>query len=356
MLGRGVDQVLPHPSPPALYEPHVASALDYVHLAERAHGRIQKPASFASIWGDALEVLERLRPDLRIINLETAVTRSDRPWPEGINYRMNPRNIPCLTAASVDCCVLANNHVVDWGREGLLETLDALHRAGLKTAGAGRDAEEAAAPAILPVPKKGRVLVYALACPSSGVPGDWAAGPNRPGVNFLAEPSATAIEPIAARIRSDGAQGDVVVVSVHWGENWGYGVDHGDRAFALGPVESADVDIVHGYSSHHAKAIEVYRGKPILYGCGDFLNDYEGIENHEAYRGDLVLMYIVKFDAANRQLADLKMVPFPIRNFRLNFANIREANWLQQTMDRECRRFGGHVNPSDDAMLSLSWR
>ena len=125
---------------------------------------------FAYVWGDALDAVGKRRPDAWIVNLETAVTRADDTWPKGINYRMNPDNLPCLVVAGVDCCVLANNHVLDWGLDGLIETLEVLERVGIKTTGAGRNLEEAAAPAILQLPGERRALVYAFACPSSGVP------------------------------------------------------------------------------------------------------------------------------------------------------------------------------------------
>ena len=354
MTGRGIDQILPHPSDPILYEPVVKSAIDYVRFAEEANGPIPRPVSFDYIWGDALEAIARLRPDARIVNLETAVTSADRPWPKGINYRMNPKNLPCIPAAGVDCCVLANNHVIDWGREGLSETLDVLRLAGLKTAGAGETGDEAAAPAVLPVADKGRVLVYAFACPSSGVPHDWAAAGDRSGVNFLAETSEAAIEPIAARIGRDRQPGDVVLCSLHWGPNWGYDISATDRAFARGLIDRAGVDVVHGHSSHHPKAIEVHGGKPIFYGCGDFLNDYEGIENHRPYRDDLALMYLVDVDAETGQLAGLRMIPFRIRNFRLNRASDAEAEWLRRTMDRECWQFGGKVRLDRSGELILT--
>ncbi len=130
MTGRGIDQVLPHPSKPVLYEPYVKDAVDYVHLAERANGPIPKPVSHSYIWGDALDVLERMAPDLRIINLETSITTSEDYWRgKGINYRMHPQNAPCITAAKTDLCVLANNHVLDWGFAGLIETLETLKTA-----------------------------------------------------------------------------------------------------------------------------------------------------------------------------------------------------------------------------------
>ena len=140
MLGRGVDQILASPSPPELFEPQVTSAVTYLQLAEEVNGPIPRRVAPDYVWGDALLVLTEQPVAARIVNLETAVTTSDRYCPKGINYRMHPDNAACLTAGRVDCCVLANNHVLDWGREGLIETLDTLRRAGMGTAGAGRDA------------------------------------------------------------------------------------------------------------------------------------------------------------------------------------------------------------------------
>jgi poly-gamma-glutamate synthesis protein (capsule biosynthesis protein) len=91
---------------------------------------------------------------------------------------------------------------------------------------------------------------------------------------------------------------------------------------------------VHGHSSHHPKGIEIYRGRLILYGCGDYLNDYEGIEGHERYRGDLVLMYFPTLDPAGR-LVTLRMVPLRLRKFRLERATRADAAWLKATLERE---------------------
>ena len=128
MLGRGVDQILPHPSQPQLHEPHVGSALDYVHLAEE--GRIPRHVDPAYVGGDVLAVLHDRKPAALFINLETAITRGSKPWPKGINYRMHPANVGCLTAAQIDCCALANNHVLDRGQDGLLENLATLRSEG----------------------------------------------------------------------------------------------------------------------------------------------------------------------------------------------------------------------------------
>jgi hypothetical protein len=144
MPGRGVDQILPHPGDPELREPYVRDARAYVDLAEDAHGPIPRPVSFGWPWGDALRVLDEIAPDVRVINLETSITASRGFAPgKAICYRMSPGNVPCVAAARPDVCALANNHVLDFGRRGLADTVRALSGAGLRAAGAGPDSEAA---------------------------------------------------------------------------------------------------------------------------------------------------------------------------------------------------------------------
>lgn len=354
MTGRGIDQVLPHPSDPVLYEPYLESAAGYVEIAEEANGPIPKPVDFSYIWGDALAELERVGPDVRIINLETSVTQSDEAEDKGINYRMHPGNTPCLTAAKVDCCVLANNHVLDWGYPGLVETLETLSKANIKTAGAGRDLREAEAPAVMAVPGKGRVLVFSFGSETSGVSWSWAASEGKPGVNLLPGLSAETVRGIREDVELARRPGDVVVASIHWGGNWGYQVPREQQEFARRLIDEAGVDIIHGHSSHHVKGIEVYKGKLILYGCGDFLNDYEGISGYEAYRDDLGLMYFASMDTSGK-LVRLQMTPTRIKNFRVNRASREEALWLRDILNREGKRFGTWVELSGDGLLTLRW-
>jgi poly-gamma-glutamate synthesis protein (capsule biosynthesis protein) len=356
MTGRGIDQILPHPSKPHLYEPYMRSALGYLEIAERATGPIKRPVDFRYVWGDALAELDRMRPDARIINLETAITAAEDAWPgKGIHYRMHPANAPCIAAAKIDCCVLANNHVLDWGYGGLADTLDALHGAGIRTAGAGRDEAEAAAPAAIALPGKGRVLVFAFGLESSGVPREWAAGKGRAGVAFLNDLSPRSVEGIAGRVGAARRAGDIVVASIHWGSNWGYDISQARREFAHRLIEIAGVDVVHGHSSHHPQGIEVHRDRAILYGCGDFLNDYEGIGGYEAFRSDLALMYFPTVDAATGRLARLVMTPTRIRHFRVNRAAEAEARWLEGMLNREGGKLGTRVARQHDGTLALAW-
>lgn len=354
MSGRGIDQILPHPADPRIYEGYLKSARDYVALAAARNGPLAPPFDYAYPWGEALAELERQAPDFRIVNLETAVTARGEPWPgKGIQYRMHPGNLACLAIAKLDCCVLANNHVLDWGYAGLADTLGALAKAGLKFSGAGENSAAASRPAVLA--RNGRrVLVFAWGLDSSGVPKSWAAGMDCPGVNFLEDLSNRSVEAIAGAVRAAKRPGDLVVASLHWGDNWGYDIPGAQRRFARALVDAAGVDVVHGHSSHHPRAIEVHRGKLILYGCGDLINDYEGISGHDLYRGELGLMYFATLDGSGH-LQKLAMRAVTRRRLRLNASSQEEAAWLTHRLDDECRHLGSRVELAPDRTLQLRW-
>lgn len=344
MLGRGIDQVLPHPGDPTLWESVIRDARDYVALAERANGPIPRPVDPRWPWGDVLHVLDAAAPDARLINLETAVTRSDDvATGKGVHYRMEPDNLPTLTVARPDVCVLANNHVLDFGRSGLAETLDVLSDAGLPAVGAGRDVVTAGGPAVVPAGDDARILVFGVGAATSGIPGEWAATDARPGVAFVGQPSEATAADVTARVQQHTRPGDLVVVSIHWGSNWGYEVPPRQVEFAHALVDGG-VDVVHGHSSHHPRPVEVYRDRLILYGCGDFVNDYEGITGHASYRDDLRLAFLASVARDTGALARLRMVPMRARRFRLERASRTDAAWLQHTLDRVSRPFGPRIH------------
>jgi poly-gamma-glutamate synthesis protein (capsule biosynthesis protein) len=353
MLGRGVDQILPRPGDPALRESYVRDARGYVELAEAVNGSIPRPVDPAWVWGDALPALEAAGPDARIINLETSVTTSDEfAVDKAVLYRMNPANLPALTVGNPDACVLANNHVLDYGHAGLTETLASLRAAGIQGAGAGRDLTEARRPAVVPVHDDRRVLVFALGLATSGIPASWAATAERPGVDLACRPSPADADGMVARVEGVRRPGDTVVVSVHWGGNWGYDVADDEITFAHRLVDGG-VDVVHGHSSHHPRPIELYRGKLILYGCGDFIDDYEGISGHTRFRDDLRLLYLATLDPATGRLDALRMVPLQARRMRLTHASGDDAQWLRSTLDRISRPFGVRVDLAPDGTLAV---
>jgi poly-gamma-glutamate capsule biosynthesis protein CapA/YwtB (metallophosphatase superfamily) len=355
MTGRGIDQALSHPVNPILCEPYVRDARDYVALAEKANGQIPRPLSVDYIWGDALRELERAEVDLRIANLETAISSAETPWPEkAIHYRMHPRNAGCLTSAKISACALANNHVLDWGYDGLSETLKTLDAAGIAHAGAGNDAEEAMQPAVLDTAGDGRLLLFSFGSRTSGIPEDWKASSISPGVNLLDDFSEATAARVADQMRSYQQPGDLIIASMHWGSNWGYEIPRDQIMFAHRLIEEG-IAIVHGHSSHHVKAIELFKDRLILYGCGDFLTDYEGISGYEMFRGDLALMYLIEIDSHNGELIRARLAPMRMRQFRLGRASAADAEWLCNFLNELGAQFSTTARLEKDNSFTLEW-
>lgn len=268
---------------------------------------------------------------------------------------MHPDNISCITSANIDYCSLANNHILDWGYSGLTETLETLKEVNVKIAGAGQNLQEAETPAVMDVEGKGRVVVFSFGSVTSGIPLSWAAMENRPGVNLLKDLSDKTVRHIKEKVKEVKQKGDIVVASIHWGSNWGYEISRVQTVFAHKLIDYAGIDVIHGHSSHHVRPIEVYKEKPIIYGCGDFINDYEGINGYDEFRDDLVLMYFMSINPSTGNLVSMRMTPLQIKNFRLNRASRADALWLRDTLNRECREFGTRVEIKTDNTLILQW-
>ena len=206
--------------------------------------------------------------------------------------------------------------------------------------------------------------MFSYGVANSGVPPSWAASITQGGVHFLNDLSSRSMKKVKQTLKQYARPGDILVVSIHWGRNWGYQIPADQVRFAHELIDEADVDLVHGHSSHHVKGIEVYRGKLILYGSGDFLNDYEGINNfkgltkggHEYYRGDLSLMYFASVEPESGKLVRLLMTPTRMQRFRVNLASQDEALWLKDLLNREGRMFGTTVNLNRVGELLLEWR
>lgn len=355
MTGRGIDQIQHHPGDPQLHEPWVRDARDYVRLAEQVNGPVPAPVEPAYCWGAALAELEARQPDLRIINLETAITACGAPWPgKGIHYRMHPDNLGLLAAAQPDCCALANNHLLDWGREGLADTLAALERAGIACAGAGLDANKACAPAALPLPGGGRLLVFSRATADSGVMEGWNAMPHRSGIALLEALDEATVQDFAAEVARWRRPGDLVLLSVHWGGNWGADIPEQQRRFARRLIDLGAVDLVHGHSSHHARAPEVWRGRLIVYGCGDLINDYEGIGREGPHDSAAVCLWFARV-ACDGALQGLEVVPLRLKRLQLVRADAEARNSLCALLLHESSRTGIALTDEADGSWRVEW-
>jgi len=349
MLGRGMDQILPKPCPPRIFEHSIKAARRYVELAEDAHGKLPLDRNLQYLWGSTLPELEIMKPVARIINLETAVTRSGNPWKgKNIHYRVSPENAETLRELNPNgtlVTTLANNHALDWGRRGLEDSLHTLKKLGIAVAGAGRDADEAASPAVVRVSQHHRVLVFGLGHKSSKIPEGWKADSTHSGIN-TAEFTKQDLQRFAEQVKKFRRRGDIVVASVHWGGNWGFEIPEEQQAFARQLVDVADVDIVHGHSSHHFKGLELYKERLLMYGAGDYLNDYEGIKgghNHQKFKSNIGFMYFVDYDVSNRRVAQLILTPTQLRNFRVEAPTEMDLQWALRTLQRECKKFALRV-------------
>ena len=353
MTGRAIDQLLPHPGDPTLREAVVSDARTYVRLAEQTNGPIPAPINYAWPWGELLAIMDEFAPDIRLINLETSITKCGEFAPgKAVHYRMHPDNVGCLTAIRPDACALANNHVLDFGHQGLADTLQTLDGAGIRGVGAGLDARRAERPAVIELSDGTCVVIASCGMGSSGIPHGWAATGSRPGVAWVPDLSDSSAAAICDRVVALKRPGDIAVVSVHWGSNWGYDVDSAQIRFAHRLIDEG-IDVVHGHSSHHPRPIEVYRGKLIMYGCGDTIDDYEGISMYEAYRHDLRLLYFASIDSESGSLAALRMVPMRMRRMRLERAPNDDAEWLRASVAEMSRRFVTRIDISTDGMLKV---
>jgi poly-gamma-glutamate synthesis protein (capsule biosynthesis protein) len=220
------------------------------------------------------------------------------------------------------------------------------------TVGAGRDVEDAEKPLALPLADGRRLLVFAFAARDSGVPPGWAAGRDRPGVAYLPELSEGTADRVLELAHRARRPGDLVVVSVHWGSNWGYDVPRDQRRFAHRLVDGG-VDVVHGHSSHHPRPVEVYRGPLVLHGCGDLIDDYEGIRGHDHYRPDLRLLYLARIDTVGGRLVELRMTPMRVRRLRLHHAGPADTAWLARTLTRVSAGLSPPVVVAEDGALAI---
>ncbi len=355
MCGRGVDQLFSTSCDPTLHERHVNDARTYVSMAEQEHGSVPTPVSHRYPWGDAAKVIQNRGPDLRLANLETAITTHDRPWSDkAVHYRMHPENVGTLQVPGLDALVLANNHALDWRRPGLRETLKTLQDVDISTVGAGTTKQEAARPARFSH-KEMNISIFAWGAVDAGVPEAWAATPERAGVHLLRGYSEHAVDEMIQWISGDQPSKGPVIVSFHWGSNWGWEIPDRHRRTAHRLIDEAGVDLVYGHSSHHERPLEVYNDRLILYGCGDFVNDYEGIGGREKYRGELSVLYFPEVHPETGALEQLSMCVFRMHRFQLSFAGKRDTNWVRDTLNQTGDELKGTLRTSGSHRLTLKW-
>lgn len=303
------------------------------------------------VWGDVLPHLAQA--DLRIVNLECALTTHLKPWTRTekmFHFRADPDAVRVLQAASIDACALANNHILDYEERGLRDTLRILNVTGIRHAGAGTNAAEAAAPAMLEamlVEEAGKSPCRVALLSFTDNEPDFAAGAEHPGTNYLEvslqQETLARIENGIAQARAQGA--DLVVVSNHWGANFVERPSAEFRSFARRVIELG-ADIYHGHSAHICQGIEIYRGKPILYDTGNFIDDYAV---HPLLRNDRSCLFKVMF--AQGKLCRIELLPVSLSVARVALARGEEFDAISARMEMLCSEFGTRLMRSDDDRL-----
>ncbi|KAJ6113417.1 Capsule synthesis protein CapA [Penicillium sp. IBT 18751x] len=327
MLARLIDQLYPT----HIHDPSSAATAN--HFRETCLTLSTGTYNPSSPWGTTLPLLRN--SEITLINLETAATTSPTPWPgKAFNYRMHPANLaPILRAANVGYVGLANNHTLDFGVEGLLETIRTVERTRIPFAGAGESTEEARRPAVLKSGQEGRgfeVLVYAAA----DHPREWGDVDGFHLIDYTFETR----KRLKELLMSGGARSKpaLKVFSVHWGPNYTWEPGEKIRGLAHFLVDECEVDIVHGHSSHHVQGVEVYRGKLIIYGCGDFVDDYVV---HDEYRNDLGALWRVNIkeeelgNGKGKLVLDrLEIFPTRIERFRAMLLGVdnEDHEWVRR--------------------------
>ncbi len=199
--------------------------------------------------------------DVSVVNLECPITSRGTKVPKPYNFRMRPEYAPALAEAGIDVVNLANNHIYDYGDDGLFDTISYLDSIGVLHSGAGRCRSEAREPVVLWL--KGRKIGFLGYYGGGEAP---VAQETKPGV---APRNASVIaEDVRALRERDSV--DYVVVMLHWGTEKAESPDAGQQAFAHGIIDSG-ADAVIGHHPHVLQGIERYKRGVIVYSLGNFV-------------------------------------------------------------------------------------
>jgi poly-gamma-glutamate synthesis protein (capsule biosynthesis protein) len=283
--------------------------------------------------------------DLTIVNLECAITSRDTVWEgaaKAFYFGAPPAAAESLADAGVDLVSLANNHSLDFGRQGLVETLTVLRERNIAVAGAGRNVEEALAPAV--VERAGIRFGMAAFCDHQE---DFAAGPDLPGIAFLDlddEPAARKrFQESLGRMRELGVEWPIL--SLHWGPNM---VWKPSRRFVRLAHTAIDMGYaaLFGHSAHVFHGIELYKGRPIFYSTGDLVDDYAV---DPEFQNDGQLLFEVSL--SGRAVREIALRPVVIDECRTAFAEGREFERITRRAVALCAEMGTSVRRDGDRLI-----
>lgn len=301
-----------------------------------------------AVWGNVLDRLREL--DGLVINLECVLSKRGTKWRRTrrpFHFRADPDwAVPALERAGVDCCTLANNHVLDYEETALCDTLDRLDEARIARTGAGETIEDALEPAVVSTDG----LEVAVVSLTDNTP-EYAAEEDSPGTAWIEidhEDAATRRRVREALEDARRVEPDLLVASLHWGPNMVTEPPASFREFGRWLIE-AGVDVVHGHSAHVFQGIELHEGRPILYDTGDFVDDYAV---DPELRNDRSFLFVLEL-GDDGELLELRLYPTEIEDCAVHEASPEAADWSRDRM-RELSDPFGTAFERDEAALVLS--
>lgn len=299
-------------------------------------------ANSKDVWGSTRSRLQEL--DALVGNLECCVSDRGTRWPDKVYYfRADPEfAVSALEAAGTGFVSLANNHVLDYGERALRDTTQHLADAGIAHAGAGTDRDAALEPAVF---EAGGLTVAAFGLTDQAP--EFGAGASTPGTAFAPlDPFAPATRSMVGDVLDRAAEHepDLVVASLHWGPNWETEPRGVHERFGRWLIERG-VDVVYGHSAHVLQGVEVYRGAPIIYDAGDFVDDYISYRDREGvFNKRSALFEVVVRDG---DLAELVVEPTEIVDEAATLADDGVAEWVHETLVERSAAFGTNTEVND---------
>ena len=282
-------------------------------------------------WGDVLPYLKQ--PGVNIINLETALTGSVKRVSKVFNFKADPDQVKTLARAHIHVANIANNHILDFSEEGLLETIRMLEIEKIQYTGAGKNSAEARKPAVI---NCNGIKIGVIGCTDNE--SRWKAD-GHPGTYYVKVGDLTELKTDIQSIRS---QVDILILSAHFGPNMVERPKRNEIGFKHQLIDLG-VDIIHGHSAHIFQGIELYHGKIILYDTGDFIDDYYSDPELRNSRS-----FLFEIQIAEKKIRGMKLLPVLIERMQVNFATDEVAKWSIARMQYLSEPFGTKIADSGE--------
>lgn len=291
-------------------------------------------------WGNVLPLMKKT--DLNIINLETTLTYSQKAEIKVFNFKTSPDKSKSLVNANIGIANLANNHILDFSTEGLLETIATLDKAGIKHVGAGVNSVAASSPTV--ITKNGiRVGVLGFTDNEKG----WKAD-TRPGINYIDLEDNVEREKILDAIEVLRREVDIIFVSIHWGPNMREKPPSNFIRLAHAMIDRG-ANVIHGHSAHILQGIECYNSNLILYDTGDFVDDY-AIDPD--LRNDLSAFFCITINKVG--VRHLKIIPVRIFHYQVNQAMGTDYSWIINRIKFLSSAFNTHIDEKGEIEINTA--